>query len=112
VSFFCLCLPDLPWVSLFRNQLVGYGLDDRASIPDRGKNFFSSPPRPNRHWGSPSLISIVLFLGVRRPENRADYSPPYNDKVKNAWSYTFTPLYIMKWCLVKHRISFHDMLLS
>jgi hypothetical protein len=28
--------------------VTGYGLDDRGSIPDRGWEFFSSPPRPDR----------------------------------------------------------------
>jgi hypothetical protein len=27
---------------------TGYGLDDRVSIPDKGKRFFSSPQRPDR----------------------------------------------------------------
>jgi hypothetical protein len=38
---------------------VGFGLDDRSTSPGRGNggNFFSSPPRPNRLWGPPSLLS-------------------------------------------------------
>jgi hypothetical protein len=31
------------------------------------------------------------FLGVKRPESGADYSPPSSAEVKNAWSYTSTP---------------------
>jgi hypothetical protein len=30
---------------------TGYGLDDRSSVPDRGKRFFSTPQRPDRMWG-------------------------------------------------------------
>jgi hypothetical protein len=32
-----------------------YGLDDRGSIPGRGRGFFSQPLRPDRLWGPPSL---------------------------------------------------------
>jgi len=31
------------------------------------------------------------FPGVKRSEREADYSPPSSAKVKNAWSYNFTP---------------------
>jgi hypothetical protein len=45
--------------------------------------------------------------GVKRPEREADHSPPSSTEVKNAWSYTSTPLYVfMTWRLVKHRDSF------
>jgi hypothetical protein len=33
-----------------------YGLDGMDSIPDNAK-FFSSPQRPDRLWGLPSLLS-------------------------------------------------------
>jgi hypothetical protein len=36
--------------------LLGYGLEDRISIPGRGCEFFLSP-RPDRLWGQPSLLS-------------------------------------------------------
>jgi hypothetical protein len=36
---------------------LGYGLDDRDSIPGRAKRFFSSPQCPYRLWGPPSLLS-------------------------------------------------------
>jgi hypothetical protein len=35
---------------------TAYGLDYRGSIPRRGEIFFSSPHRPDRHWGPPSLL--------------------------------------------------------
>jgi hypothetical protein len=34
-----------------------YELDDRGSIPDRGREFFFWPLRPDRLWGPPSLLS-------------------------------------------------------
>jgi hypothetical protein len=47
---------------LLLGYLVGiatglYGLEDRGSIPGRGKRFFSSPQRPDRLWGPSSLLS-------------------------------------------------------
>jgi len=33
-----------------------YGLDDRATIPGRGKGFFLYPLCPDRLWGPPSLL--------------------------------------------------------
>jgi hypothetical protein len=36
---------------------TGCGLDDRGSITDRDKRFFSAPQRPDRFWGPPNLIS-------------------------------------------------------
>jgi hypothetical protein len=36
---------------------LGYGLDDRGSIPGGCWEFFSKPPRPERLWSSPSLLS-------------------------------------------------------
>jgi hypothetical protein len=48
-----------------------------------------------------------MGAGVKRPRREADHSPSSNAEVKNAWSYTFTPPYIiMAWCLVKHRDNF------
>jgi hypothetical protein len=35
---------------------TGYGLDDRASIPGGGWEFFPSPLRLDRLWGPPSLL--------------------------------------------------------
>jgi hypothetical protein len=40
-------------------SVLGYGLDDRGSIPGGGWEFFSSPPLPERLWGPPSLLSNV-----------------------------------------------------
>jgi hypothetical protein len=34
-----------------------YGLDDRGSIPDRGRGFFLQPLSPDWLWGLPSLLS-------------------------------------------------------
>jgi hypothetical protein len=46
----------------------------------------------------------VLFLGVKRPGREADCSPLSSAEVKNVWSYTSTPPYVlMAWRLIKHK---------
>jgi hypothetical protein len=60
---------------------LGYGLHDRGS---------------ERLWGVPSLLSSgyhgALSLGVKAPAHEADHLLPSSAEVKNAWSYTSTPL--------------------
>jgi hypothetical protein len=58
------------------------------------------PPIPNGYW--------ELFpWGRMWPKHEADHSTSPSVKVKNAWHYTSTPLYIfVAWCLVKHRDTF------
>jgi hypothetical protein len=67
---------------------------DGDSNLGRGEEFFSSP-RPDRLSGPPSLliqwIPGALSLGQNGWGGEADHSPPSSAKVKNAWSYTFTP---------------------
>jgi hypothetical protein len=47
------------------------------------------------------------FLGVKRPERKADHSSPSSAEVKECVEYTSTPQYaFMMWCLVKHRDNF------
>jgi hypothetical protein len=64
---------------------LGYGLDDRGSrvrFPGGGGGweFFSSPPRPERLWGPPSISNG--YQGVKRPGREADHSPPSSIEVK------------------------------
>jgi hypothetical protein len=51
-------------------------------------------PRPDRFWGTLSLLSKGyrrIYPGVKRPVREGNYSPPSSDEVKNAWSYTSSP---------------------
>jgi hypothetical protein len=57
----------------------------KISILGGGWEFFSSPPCPDRLWGSPNLLSNTYqgsFLGAKRPGREADHSPPSSAEVK------------------------------
>jgi hypothetical protein len=50
-------------------QWLGYLLGERDSIPGR-TGFFFSPPRPDRLWGPPNLLSygyLGSILGGKEP---------------------------------------------
>jgi hypothetical protein len=67
----------------------------RGSNPGRNKTLFSSPKRPERLWGTLSLLlkwCRSYFPEVKQPERKVDHSPPSSAEVKNEWSYTFTSL--------------------
>jgi hypothetical protein len=58
-------------------------------------------------------VPRALAPRVKRPGHEADRSPPSSAEVKNAWSYTCTTTCaFMAWCLVKHRILVHSLVLS
>jgi len=81
-------------------SLVSIHIRQRAGRPwfnsrhEQWWDYFSSPPRPYRLWGPPSLLSIgyggVLSPQIRRPVRQTDHSLPSSAGVKNAWSYTYT----------------------
>jgi hypothetical protein len=50
--------------------------------------------------------------GVKRPVHEADNSPPSSVEVKNAWSYSSTPPYVMSWYLIKHKIRLRGFVLK
>jgi hypothetical protein len=60
-----------------------------------GSSIFSSPRRPDRLWGPPSLLSNgyrALSAGVNRPGREACRSPPTSAEVRKIWIYTSTLL--------------------
>jgi hypothetical protein len=60
---------------------MGYMLDDRGSIPGRGK-LFCIPQFPDRFGGPPSLLSNG-YQGVERPGREVDNPPLSSAEVKN-----------------------------
>jgi hypothetical protein len=70
---------------------------------------FTTVLRPALESTQPPIQWVIgaLFLGVKWLGCEADNSPPSSAKVKNAWSYTSTSLYVfMVWHLSKHRDDF------
>jgi hypothetical protein len=78
---------------------TGYGLyDPGVGVRDpEGSRIFSSPQRPDRLWGSPSLISNGywggLSPGVKRQWREAENSLPTSAEVKKMWIYIFIITY-------------------
>jgi hypothetical protein len=73
---------------------TGYRLDDggvgvQVLVEAR---IFSSPCRPGRFWGPPSLLTNG-HRGVKRPRSEADHSPPTSAEIRKTWSYTSTLQY-------------------
>jgi len=52
-----------------RTTWLGYELDNGSSISDNGRILFSPPPRPDRLWDPPNVLSNELrglfFLGSK-----------------------------------------------
>jgi hypothetical protein len=72
-----------------------YRLDDRGSIPERGKGFFLCPQWPDQLWGPPSLLSNGYRWsfpgGEMRPGRDADHSHHLVQRSRISRSYTFSP---------------------
>lgn len=63
--------------------------------PGRHKRFFSCPNCPYRLWGPPCLPfdrHLGSFLGIKRLEREANYSPPCSGEVSE-WNCICTRLY-------------------
>jgi len=55
----------------------------------------------------------ALSQGVKLPGREANHSTPSSADVKNAWSATSRPSYILiGWYLIKHRARLHSVILS
>jgi hypothetical protein len=65
------------------------------------------------HTATIEWIRLVLSPRIKRSEREADHSLPSSAEVKNPCSCTSTPPYVdMPWCLIKHRIRLHGVVLS
>jgi hypothetical protein len=67
--------------------MSNYGLDNRGSIRDRGREFFFSPLHPDQLWGPPSHLYNGYgggsFLRDKAwPGCDADHSTPSSAEVK------------------------------
>jgi hypothetical protein len=76
---------------------VEYFKTFRGSVSGRSKVAVSSL----HHRVHTILGPIQCVPGIKRLRRKADHSPPFSAKVKNAWSYNSTP-----------PISLHGMVLS
>jgi hypothetical protein len=73
---------------MYRNGygVDGWGVGVWVSV---GAAFFSSPCRPDRLWGPPSLLSSGYwgyFLRLKQPGREAAHS---NAEIKNTWLYIY-----------------------
>jgi hypothetical protein len=63
IDHYLLCTAVQTWRAGIAQSILstGYGLDGRDSIPGRDKRFISTPQRPDRLWGPPSLLPQRLW---------------------------------------------------
>jgi hypothetical protein len=81
---------------------AGLWLDDRGFESWQELGIFTSPQCRLALGPTQPPIQWVPGLGEKLLGHEADHSHPSSAEVKNAWSYTSTPLYaFMTWCSVK-----------
>jgi hypothetical protein len=87
-----ICRSERGWCSSVKRLATCWTF--RGSNPGRGKRFSFPDNRSERLWGPPSLLFNWYrgsFLGVTRPERKADHSLPSGAEVRNEGSYKATP---------------------
>jgi hypothetical protein len=89
--FYSLCLLPRSWGSSV-STVSDYGLDDRGSIPDRGRGFFSSPcvqTGSGAHPASYPMGTWGPFPGDKaQPGRDADHSPHLVPRLRMSRRYT------------------------
>jgi hypothetical protein len=78
---------------------MDYWMDDRDSIPGKGKVFlFSIASRPGLGSAQPPIHMVpgAISPAVKRPEREADHSSPFNAEVKNGGAIAPLP-HISSW---------------
>jgi hypothetical protein len=68
----------------------------RSSNAGGDKRFYLFLTLPDRAWCRPSL----LYNGYRLPGRGVDHPPLPSAKVKNEWSYTYSPPLFLLWYVV------------
>jgi hypothetical protein len=77
--------------SLYNELTTGWMI--QVSNPGRGYSFISSPKRPDKFWGPPSLLLVGTGGSLperKQPGRDAAQSHPSSVEVKNKWSCTST----------------------
>jgi hypothetical protein len=95
---------DVPPKCMFTSNGLHCVREIFITTAGRIKNF-SSPRRPDRLWGPPSLLSTgywaSLCTWMRRPGHEAAHAPPTSAEVKKMWINTSTPPYVfIAQCLI------------
>jgi hypothetical protein len=72
--------------------------------------FFSLPPRLDRLWGPPRLLSSeyrrhLPTRVIKQPVSGADHSPKFSAEVKKAWSYEGVSKCFRTDLITKHRLT-------
>lgn len=66
---------------------------NRGSNSSEGTKFSLLHTHPDRSWGPPSILYVLLELlpEAKRPGRGVDHPAPSSTKVKNGYSYIYTP---------------------
>jgi len=79
-------------------------VDDSGSILGRGRDLFCSPPRPDRLWDPPSLLS----KGDKATGRYVKLTIHLQLVLRLRMYGAVPPLYVfIMWCLIKHRVCRH-----
>jgi hypothetical protein len=81
-----------------RRQDTVAGIETGYELVPVRSRIFSTPRRPDRFWGPPSLLSNEYRgpfpPGMKRPGFEAEHSPPASVEVKKMWIFTCIPPYV------------------